>query len=287
MVLAHKNFEQIKMLIDQISDEQTDIFIHIDKKNDALYQQLQSETHKNNNVFIIEDRVSVNWSGFSQIDATLNLIKKVVRINRDYDYVSLISGQCFPIKSNDYIRDFLTENKGKEFIEYMDITNNEKYLYRLKIYNFFREHKHIRKLYMRIIDNILRRIQKPIIKRKNFKNMRLYRGSQWFTITFDCLKYVLNYIEENPFILEDFKYTLVPDEHFFQIIIMNSPYSSRVINNNMRYIDWENQKNSPKTLTNEDLDKLIYSSDIIARKFDLDVDRNLLTNLIPFLNSRR
>lgn len=242
LMLAHKSSKQLDMLIHNLVDEETDVYIHVDGKNDSLFDYLINKYKDSNRVFIIENRVVVNWSGFSQVQATLNLMENVINAEKNYDYVSLISGQCFPIKSNAYIRKFLLEHKGKEFIEYLDITDDKRYLYRLKSYNFFRENKNIRKIHMRILDNVLRRIQKPIIKRNNFKNMRLYRGSQWFTITFDCLKYIHRYIEENPIILNDFKYTLVPDEHFFQIIIMNSPYSSKVINNNLRYIDWENQK---------------------------------------------
>lgn len=276
IILAHKGYEQLNMLINQIADNECDVYIHIDKKNEELYNLLKKKYFRNNNINIIEKRVIVNWSGFSQVEAVLNLLNKVKEKNKSYDYISLISGSCFPIKNNEYIRRFLTENKGYEFIQYRDITYDKADLYRLKCYNFFRENKNIRKLYMRIIDNIIRRVQKPFVKRNNFKGMRLYHGSQWFTITYNCMEYILEYVKRNPWFIEDFKYTLVPDEHFFQMIIMNSKYKYKVKNDNLRYIDWSLGGNSPKNLTLEDLDSINRSTKLIARKFDINIDKKIV-----------
>ena len=286
IILAHKGYEQLNILINQIVDDNTDIYIHIDKKNDELYNLLKKKPLRNQHVNIINERVIVNWSGFSQVEAVLNLLNKVKENNKSYDYVSLISGSCFPIKDNEYIRNFLTQNNGYEFIQYRDITHDKANLYRLKCYNFFRENKNIRKLYMRIIDNIIRRIQKTFVIRKNFNGMKLYHGSQWFTITYGCAEYILDYVERNSWFIEDFKYTLVPDEHFFQMIIMNSEYKHKVKNNNLRYIDWSKGGNSPKILTLEDMGLINNSTQLIARKFDIDIDRNILMNLVEILNKK-
>lgn len=279
LIQAHKNYKQICMLVDNLIDEYTDVYIHIDKKQDKLYEQLLEKYLNDNNIYIIENREVVNWSGFSQVKATLNLMNEASQKN--YNYISLISGQCFPIKSNDYIRQFLNQNKGKEFIEYQDITNDKNNRFRLKCYNFFRENKYIRTLPMRILDNIIRRfIQKPFVNRKNFIGMNLYHGSSWFTITFECMKFIIEYIEDNPVFMEDFKYTLAPDEHFFQMIILNSKYKENVVNNNLRYIDWTNCKNSPNTLTIKYKNDFLKEDYIIARKFDIEIDEEIVDIVI-------
>lgn len=280
IMLVHKNFDQINMNINKLIDEYNDVYIHVDTKNEDLYRYLEDKYREHEKVHIIKNRVHVNWSGFSVVRATLNLIEAVKESNKEYNYVNLLSGQCFPIKSNDEIREFLSKNKGSEFIEYRDITDSKSASFTLKRYNFFRERKNIRKLYVRIIDNIIRRLQRPFIYRNNFIGMRLYRGSQWFTISYDCMLYVLNYIEENPWIFKDFKYTLTPDEHFFQMLICNSPYKEKIVNNNLRYIDWSLGGNSPKVLTMTDLDMLTNSEKLWARKFDTQKDRELLYKLI-------
>lgn len=222
IIAAHKGNEQLKLLLDCLTDDEIDIYVHIDLKNENLYKDIKSYTKNNKNIFVLSNRINVNWSGFSQVEATLNCMRIIKESGKKYDYISYISGQDFPIKNNSYIKKFLEENKGKEFIEYRSLEKVD--MFRLKQYNLFRENKNIRKLYMRIIDNVLRRVQKPIIQRNNFENIDLYHGSGWFTITMDCMEYILEYIYNNPKYIIDFKYTLCPDEHFFQMIVMNSKF---------------------------------------------------------------
>jgi hypothetical protein len=273
LIQAHKNFEQLNLLLDKLQDENNDFFIHIDKTSDKLFAKLNNKFNDFKNIYIIKNRINVNWSGFSQVKATLKMMKKVKNNKKEYDYINFISGQDYPIKTNKEIKEFLTKNKGKQFLEYSPIGN---YYWRLKSYNFFREHPSNRKIYFKILDNLIRLLQKFLIKRNNLKNYKLYKGSQWFTITYDCVKYIINFINKNPQYLEDFKYTACPDEHFFQIIIMNSYFKENVINNNFRYIKWSNNKNSPCILTDEDYTDLKESKSLFARKFDININHKIL-----------
>ena len=50
------------------------------------------------------------------IEATVNLMESVFASKTKYDYIWLISGQDFPLKSSQEINDF-RKNKGKNFIE--------------------------------------------------------------------------------------------------------------------------------------------------------------------------
>ena len=210
------------------------------------------------------------------VKATLILLNMVRDSNKKYDYISFISGQDYPIKSKEFIRTFLKKNAGKEFVEFEDISN---YFWRLKCYNFFRENKNNRKLFMRVLDNTIRYPQKLLVRRNNFNNMKLYYGSTWFTITYSCVLYILKYIEDNPEYEKQFKYSSCSDEHFFQMIIMNSHYKDSVVNNNLRYTDWSNGGNSPKTLTIKDYDKLKNSDKLYARKFNSDIDKDIIEML--------
>lgn len=278
IIAAHKNSEQLKLLINKLDYKDNDLYIHIDLKNEKLFYEIDDYTRKYKNIILIKNRINVNWSGFSQVQATINSMKEIVESGINYDYISFISGQDFPIKSNEYISNFLQKNYGKEFMEYRDVDECD--LFRLKVYNLFREYKNIRKTYMRVIDNILRRVQKPIIKRNNFININLFHGSSWFTITHSCMKYILNYLDRNPEYLKDFKYTLCPDEHFFQMIVLNSKFKENVKNDNLRYIDWNGCRNSPRTLNITDLDKIEESDKLIARKFDIETDKHIIDLLL-------
>ena len=69
-----------------------------------------------------------------------------------------------------------------------------------------------------------------------------------------------------------------PDESFFHTLVMNSPYVEGV-KDYLHYIDWSEDKNSPKTLTIEDLEKIRDSGKLMARKFDISIDDNIVSCL--------
>jgi hypothetical protein len=49
-----------------------------------------------------------------------------------------------------------------------------------------------------------------------------------------------------------------------------------MVNDNLRYIDWSEGKASPKTFTMNDLPILLHSDKLFARKFNADIDANIL-----------
>ena len=272
---VHTNLEQLQDLVTAL--QFGDVYIHVDKKQDTLFQQLKENYKNNSNVFLVEDRVSVNWSGFSQVQATIKLFELVESTKRTYDYIHFISGQDLPLMSHAQMDDYI-EGKGidQQFVEVNDI---DSYKWRLTQYSFFRENPNNRKKLYRLIDIALRLIQMPFVRRKNFKGFQLYKGSQWFSITYECMKYILSYIRENDY-CSKFAYTACPDEHFFQVLLMNSKYKDKVLKYNSRYIVFEGLNASPKTLGVEDMDYFMNGQYMFARKFDMNKDRQVISKIL-------
>jgi hypothetical protein len=71
----------------------------------------------------------------------------------------------------------------------------------------------------------------------------------------------------------------VPDESFFQTVIMNSPYRNSVINNDRRHIEWRRGPEHPRIWRHEDLNELLSSNAFFARKFNADVDDRIIRAL--------
>lgn len=279
IISVHKNFEQIKLLIGSLSFG--DVFLHVDLKSDELYRKLCMEYKDPSNVKIIENRVSVNWSGFSQVEATLNLMKAVKNNHKEYDYIHFISGQDLLLLSPERLDNFIENHgKGKEFIDIEDIGN---YKWRVRCFNFFRENPKNRTIILRGIDILLRLMQVPFIHRHNLQNYNLYKGSSWFSITSDFLTYVIKVVEETDYV-QQFRYTACPDEHFFQILAMNSEFKHYIVSNNFRYVVFEKLNPSPKTLTMEDYSKFMNGNYMFARKFDLNENAQVVDEVINSLS---
>lgn len=280
IISAHKNVEQLKLLISSL--QFGDVFIHIDKKNDQLYNELKSFYSQNDHIYFVLNRISVNWSGFSQVRATIELLKLVDYTKNRYDYIHFISGQDLLLMKQVQLNQYLLKNGLDK--QYVDVEDIGSYKWRLTTYSFFRENPQNRNICYRILDNCLRLIQRPIIHRSNFKNYDLYKGSQWFSITNDCMKYILDTIENTDYVTK-FKYTACPDEHFFQILLMNSKFKKNIMKYNGRYVVFEGLQASPKLLDNDDYDQFMNGQYMFARKFDLGENPEIINKIITYLQT--
>src|SRR5690606_15297004 len=104
LIQCHKDPKLINTLIRQISDSNTDIYIHIDKRSD-----LAKDLIKSSNIFILKNRFAVNWGSFNQVLTTLEMLK--IATNKKYNYITLLSGQDFPIKTNELFYEYLNNSQ--------------------------------------------------------------------------------------------------------------------------------------------------------------------------------
>jgi hypothetical protein len=69
----------------------------------------------------------------------------------------------------------------------------------------------------------------------------------------------------------------VPDEIFFRTTVLNSPFHTRAVNDNLQYIDWRDSGGgSPAVLRKSDFETLVASPNVFARKLDMRVDAEVL-----------
>lgn len=287
LITAHKETSVLRTLLMLIDAPCNDIYIHIDAKTKNFdFDKVKTFVQKSKLIFT--DRVKVYWGDYSQIKSELMLLKAA--IGGGYDYYHLISGQDLPIKSISEINNFFENNSGKEFISIENaakpIKSTDKggvfSLYsRLSLYHFgikgWRKNKLLKGLeYISILTQKLLKVNR-IAK----LNVPVYYGSNWFSITHDCAKYV---IEQEGYIEELFgKHTRCADELFLQTVVMNSNLKSRVTGYNLRHIDFN--RGRPYTWREEDLSELLNSKDLFARKFNEDVDGIVIEKLYQTLKN--
>ena len=105
--------------------------------------------------------------------------------------------------------------------------------------------------------------------------LRPFGGSSYWCITRDGAAYISEFTKKNPKFVNFFKYVYIPDEMFFQTIILNSYLRDTVVNDDLRCIDWSAKGRGstlPRVWCKEDIGILSRSSALIARKFDNAVD---------------
>jgi hypothetical protein len=232
----------------------------------------------------VSQEYTVNWGGNNHLKSILLLSKEALK-NQDVEYIHLISGQDYPVKTPNAIKNILTINNGTEFLSNFELPSKKYWLSenggmdRIDYFNFYDLLNAKVKIEGLIIKTLMIIQKKLNLFKRSRKCLppKLYGGSTWWTLTHPCLKYVIEYVDSNPCYLKRFKYTFASDEIFFQTIIMNSPFAKKVINTDLRYINWDaGNGSSPALLDESDYDKIVDSEYIFARKLDPKISANLI-----------
>jgi hypothetical protein len=265
LILAHNNPRHFGRLIRALSSTSSAFFVHIDKKSNL--EPFSQEIEKEENVFFYTERFSVYWGDFSIVEATLALIRQALTCSRQFDRLVLLSGADYPIQSQSRIESFFKNNPEKEFINLVKMPCKAagKPISRLTRYKSGPED--------RKIPGILRRLLNPIREirlRRDYKEIMgeliPYAGSAWWALSKDASQHVLNFIDAEPKIVKFFRNTYFPDEMFFQTILGNSSFKSR-IHRNLTYADWSARGPSPALINEEHLNLFSSTTTFSADSF--------------------
>ena len=106
----------------------------------------------------------------------------------------------------------------------------------------------------------------------------------------DTTEKVMHFLDKNKSFIKYHKYTLCPDEIFFQSIInhlLKNDDRIKVLDS-LTYANWE-RKNTPLpvTFTSSDFDEVVSQPEwkLFGRKFDMDLDVKILDKLDCFLDN--
>jgi hypothetical protein len=284
LITAYKNYHHLEEII-QCFDAHFELYIHLDRKSKISKEELAC-LRKYEIVKVLEQKYTVNWGGFNHLKSILYLAEQALK-NPENQYFHLITGHDFPIKSNSYFVDFFDKNRNAEFITYFNFPNassgwpGNNGMDRIDYYNFYdvwnaKMHQHFEKIALAI------RLQKRLgFKRAISSKMpKLCGGSTYWSLSRECLEYVMEFTKNNKFVLNRFKYTFCAEEFYFQTVIMNSHFAAKVVNDNLRYIDWVARNgNNPAVLDITDLEKLKESQAVFARKFDYPQSLELMNTI--------
>lgn len=294
MIMAHSDFYTLEKLVLLLDDYRNDIYIHLDKKVDYEQVSYLIDIVKSSNVYFTKKRIDVKWGGATQVYAEMVLLEEA--ISKEYEYYHLISGSDLPIKNQNFIHEFFEANNGKQFIGFNNIDKERK---KIKYYYLFQElaprknnDKNIKSLInnsthviYRSLDRVLIFIQ-IILRVDRLKNSskKICRGANWFSITHGLASDLV----KNKYIIKKmYQYTAYPDEIFMHTFVYNSKYLKEVYNLDneyegcMRFIDWK--RGWPYTFKIEDINEIIKSNKLFARKFNSNVDKEIIDSLYKLI----
>ncbi len=228
-LLAHSDPQLVARLARTMTETGHRIVVHYDAKaTDRNFDVLQAAIGDRSDRVCFARRVRVGWGEWSVVQATLNCLDAIEAAGWNPDYVYLMSGMDYPIRSSDELEQFLQRNKGDEFIESVPSDSvkwvksgpqRERYQYRW--YFNWRDRP-------TLTQNAFSLQRRLGLKRRFVRDMTPFLGSQWWVLTWTSLKHIMKLARE-PDIVAFFKNTLVPDELFFQTLIRGLVPDFRVI----------------------------------------------------------
>ena len=266
LILAHGSLGLLKELLKALDAPDNDIYVHIDKKagNVDIYPFM--EIVKQSKLCFLQNRVNVKWGHISIVEATLNLFAEAIK--NDYDYLHLLSGVDFPIKSHSYVQKFFQEHRGKEFVGFSKALTCEDAKRRSE-WRPFSGKTACRKYSIAYMTNrLIVFLQRRLHLYTSSPICSLRLGAAWFSITMQLAEELVIHRKS---IIRRFKYVRLPDEMFLQTYLYEHDYMERVYSINdefescCRYIDWN--RGRPYVWQDEDFEELVNSEYLWARKF--------------------
>ncbi|GKX61623.1 Core-2/I-Branching enzyme [Pragia fontium] len=267
LILVHRYPEQFKRLFSAIYNKDDHYLIHVDKKSGTgLLKNIRDYLTHYPNATLLESEKAV-WGGFSLVNIELRGMRKLLESGIKWTFFINLSGQDFPLKSSQFIHNYLTSHIGKDFIKL-----SEQYKTRPETRHRIEEY---------VTDSGNEIIANPEKKRSFMPGVIPYIGNQWFILSRKFCEF-LTYSPEVDRFIDFYRHTLIADEGFFQTVIMNTSYQASIINDDKREIDWIPMgkiKLRPRDYTILDADLLQNTPNLFARKFDENIDQNILSLL--------
>jgi hypothetical protein len=263
IISAYKNLDQLARLAERLNTGHSVVYIHVDKKaDDAAYERLERRLAGRPRVHLLERHVC-HWGGFGHVQATLKGIDALLANGIDFEHVVLLTGQDYPIKPLSEIERFFAEHRGTSFMLYDELPTEwwgqRGGLDRIEYRHWRWRGRHVRLPW----------------KRRFPAGSTPYGGGAYWNLSRACIEHVARFVASRPDVVGFFRHVDIPDEIFFQTVLMNSELAGSIVSDNLRYIDWTRGPR-PALLEARDLPALRASPKLFARKFDVFHDAEIL-----------
>lgn len=244
LIAAHNTPRHLPRLIEALASPSATFFVHFDRKSPAV----DLSGVRGARVVLTQHRVPVYWGDFSQVEATMVMLRQALAQGR-FDRFVLLSGSDYPVRPADEIEAFFARHPDRQFMNLVKMPNDTvRKPLTLVTTRYLRPRRTragelVRKVCRRLGVYPWQRDHRPV-----FGTMDAYGGSSWWALTGDAAAYVVRFADEHPRFVRWFERLACADESFFHTIIGNSPFAAR-ISRSVTYADWRGGGVSPAVMT--------------------------------------
>ncbi|XP_063992970.1 xylosyltransferase oxt [Diachasmimorpha longicaudata] len=285
---------QVKRLINILYDPSHFYYIHVDARQDYMYREMLEVEKKcaRRNIKVAKGglRHASIWGGASLLTTLLTSARQMLQYSKDWDFLVNLSESDFPVKTNAQLTDFLTLNRGLNFVK----------SHGREVQRFITK-QGLDKTFVECEARMWR-----LGDRQLPKGVQIDGGSDWMALSREFVQYVT---EEQPDslirgLLQVFRYTLLPAESFFHTALRNSIFCDTYVDNNLHVTNWKRKLGckcqykavvdwcgcSPNDFKLEDFNKIRNTGEknlFFARKFEPVIDQRIIDKIEQWLYPER
>ncbi|CAH0548155.1 unnamed protein product [Brassicogethes aeneus] len=225
LTLNGRALRQVKRLIRILYNANHYYYIHVDVRQDYLFRELLALERNFPNIRLTRKRFATIWGGASLLEMLLSCMRELLELTQwKWDFVLNLSESDFPVKSVQQLTDFLTANKGKNFVKSHG-REVQRFIQKQGLDKTFVE---CETRMWRVGDRVL-----PV-------GVQVDGGSDWIALSHKFVRYVaVNRDDLVAGLLRIFKYTLLPAESFFHTALRNSKFCDTYVDNNLHVTNWK------------------------------------------------
>ncbi|KAH9489879.1 hypothetical protein Btru_044479 [Bulinus truncatus] len=276
-------YRQITRLLRLIYSPGHYYYIHVDKRQEYLFRELLPLEERFSNVYLTRERFSTIWGGASLLQAHLSFLRELIEDKKDWswDYYINLSESDYPVKPVTDLVEYLTAYKGLNFLRSFG-KNVPRFIKKQGIDQTFHECE----------DHLWRVAPRPLPTGVIFDG-----GSDWIGLFKEFARYALKSKDKLVTGLKQYyKYSLLPVESFFHMVLQNSLFCSQSVDNNLHLTNWRRKQGckcqykhivdwcgcSPNNIKITDMERLLHYDKkpmFFARKFEAIVDQEVINSV--------
>lgn len=170
----------------------------------------------------VSERVRVTWGGFSQVEATLALLRTARSRHPDARHLWFVSGDSYPTRDPRALAEMLTVNPRRQLINILPMPAPEMGKPITRLSRLWIPHDPRRNPLAPGLKAIQRVVPQPY--RRSLERMRPYAGSNWFALSAEAVDWVLDSADRHPRFRDLCRHTICSDEHYVHTLLGNSPF---------------------------------------------------------------
>jgi len=265
ILLCHKDPEAIIAQAERLTAMGDYIAIHFDANaKPEHFERISAKLGNNPGVAFAQRRAKCGWGEWSLVEATLLAVEAAVDAFPRATHFYMLSGDCMPIKSVAYAREFL-DNDDVDYIESFDFFQSDWIKTgmkgdRLHYRHWFNERKSKFLFYASV--NLQRKFG---FSRQVPADLQIMIGSQWWCLRRRTVEWIIDFTKKRTDVMRFFKTTWIPDETFFQTLVPHLVPEKEIRTRTLTFLMFTDY-GMPVTFYNDHYDMLLSQDYLFARK---------------------